>query len=80
MGLIAHPNLECGLTGLSPLKWLSGIRVQCLLPDVADTGIWLQNGTSSIQPPLMMSPENVSSFFLYAKLLLIYFPILPFLQ
>lgn len=43
----------------------SGIRVQCLLPDAVDTGIWLQNGSSSIQPPLMMSPENVSKFLLY---------------
>ena len=42
-----------------------GIRVQCLLPDAVDTDIWLQNGSSSIQPPLMMSSENVSKFLLY---------------
>jgi len=43
----------------------SGIRVQCLLPDAVNTDLWLQNGSTSIQPSLMMSSENVASVILY---------------
>jgi 3-oxoacyl-[acyl-carrier protein] reductase len=43
----------------------SGIRVQCLLPDAVNTDMWLQNGSSSIQPSLMMSADRVASVILY---------------
>lgn len=43
----------------------SGIRVQCLLPDAVNTDFWLQNGSSSIQPSLMMTSDRVASVILY---------------
>lgn len=44
---------------------LQGIRVQTVLPDAVETGLWDQSGTAAIRPRNMLSPENVASFILY---------------
>lgn len=43
----------------------SGVRVQALLPDAVDTGIWDQSGAVALKPRLMLSPERVAQFILY---------------
>lgn len=44
---------------------LQGIRVQTVLPDAVETGLWDQSGTAAIRPRNMLSPENVAGFILY---------------
>ncbi|KKN15301.1 hypothetical protein LCGC14_0987390 [marine sediment metagenome] len=42
-----------------------GVRVQTLLPDAVDTGLWAQAGTSGLKPRAMLTPERVAEVILY---------------
>lgn len=42
-----------------------GIRVQTLLPDAVDTGLWDQAGGSALKPRHMLSPARVAEVIVY---------------
>lgn len=42
-----------------------GVRVQSLLPDAVDTGIWAQSGTAALKPRAMLTPEHLGLFITY---------------
>ncbi|MGZ9809210.1 SDR family oxidoreductase [Pseudoroseicyclus sp. H15] len=42
-----------------------GVRVQTLLPDAVDTGLWDQSGTAALKPRAMLTPDNVGAFITY---------------
>jgi NAD(P)-dependent dehydrogenase (short-subunit alcohol dehydrogenase family) len=42
-----------------------GIRVQTLLPDAVDTGLWGQAGGTALKPRHMLSPERVAALIVY---------------
>ena len=42
-----------------------GIRVQTLLPDAVDTGLWGQAGGSALKPRNMLSPDRVAALIVY---------------
>lgn len=42
-----------------------GVRVQTLLPDAVDTGLWTQSGTAALKPPALLSPAQVADVILY---------------
>lgn len=42
-----------------------GIRVQTVLPDAVDTGLWAQSGNAAMKPPVMLSPERIASLIVY---------------
>lgn len=42
-----------------------GVRVQAVLPDAVDTGIWDQSGGLALKPRLMLAPERVAAFIAY---------------
>jgi NADP-dependent 3-hydroxy acid dehydrogenase YdfG len=42
-----------------------GVRVQTVLPDAVDTGLWSQNGTTALRPRDMLSPAEVAKFIIY---------------
>jgi len=42
-----------------------GVRVQTLLPDAVDTGLWGQSGTVALKPRAMLAPDRVAAFILY---------------
>lgn len=42
-----------------------GVRVQTVLPDAVDTGIWQQSGMAALKPRAMLQPEHVAAFILY---------------
>ena len=42
-----------------------GVRVQCLLPDAVDTGLWEQSGNLALKPRVMLTPDNVGAFIAY---------------
>lgn len=42
-----------------------GIRVQTVLPDAVDTGLWAQSGTSALKPRAMLKADHVAAFIAY---------------
>jgi NAD(P)-dependent dehydrogenase (short-subunit alcohol dehydrogenase family) len=42
-----------------------GVRVQTVLPDAVDTGLWDQSGTVALKPRAMLKPDHVAAFILY---------------
>ena len=42
-----------------------GIRVQTLLPDAVDTGLWGQSGGVALKPQAMLTPDRVAALLLY---------------
>lgn len=42
-----------------------GVRVQTVLPDAVDTGLWDQSVTAALKPRTMLSPDHVASFIHY---------------
>lgn len=42
-----------------------GIRVQTLLPDAVDTGLWSQTGGAALKPRALLAPERVAALILY---------------
>lgn len=42
-----------------------GVRVQTVLPDAVDTGLWDQSGTAALKPRTMLGPDQVASFIHY---------------
>ena len=42
-----------------------GIRVQTLLPDAVDTGLWGQAGGTALKPRTMLSPDRVAALIVY---------------
>ncbi|SMY09275.1 SDR family oxidoreductase [Flavimaricola marinus] len=42
-----------------------GIRVQTLLPDAVDTGLWGQAGGSALKPRHMLTPDRVAEVIVY---------------
>jgi NAD(P)-dependent dehydrogenase (short-subunit alcohol dehydrogenase family) len=42
-----------------------GVRVQTVLPDAVDTGLWDQSGTAALKPRTMLSPQHLASFIHY---------------
>ena len=42
-----------------------GIRVQTLLPDAVDTGLWGQSGGVALKPQAMLEPSRVAALLLY---------------
>lgn len=42
-----------------------GIRVQTLLPDAVDTGLWSQAGGTALKPRAMLAPERVAALIAY---------------
>jgi len=42
-----------------------GVRVQTVLPDAVDTGLWDQSGTTALKPRAMLTPDHVAAFILY---------------
>ena len=65
----AYAASKFGIVGLSESLaeevQREGVRVQCLLPDAVDTGIWEQSGGIALKPRLMLTPERVASFIAY---------------
>ncbi len=65
----AYVASKFGIVGLSESLaeevQREGVRVQCLLPDAVDTGIWEQSGGLALKPRLMLTPERVASFIAY---------------
>lgn len=54
---------KAGIIGLSEALaeevMRQGIRVQTLLPDAVDTGLWSQSGGSALKPQAMLAPERL---------------------
>lgn len=42
-----------------------GIRVQTLLPDAVDTGLWTQAGGAAMKPRVMLAPDRVAALIVY---------------
>ena len=42
-----------------------GIRVQTLLPDAVDTGLWSQSGNAALKPPVMLAPDRIAALIVY---------------
>ena len=42
-----------------------GIRVQTLLPDAVDTGLWSQSGGTALKPRNMLSPDRIGEIICY---------------
>lgn len=42
-----------------------GIRVQTLLPDAVDTGLWAQTGGAALKPRALLSPDRVAELIVY---------------
>jgi NAD(P)-dependent dehydrogenase (short-subunit alcohol dehydrogenase family) len=42
-----------------------GIRVQTVLPDAVDTGLWAQSGSSALKPRAMLKATHVAAFIAY---------------
>lgn len=42
-----------------------GVRVQTVLPDAVDTGLWDQSGTAALKPRAMLMPGQVAAFIAY---------------
>lgn len=42
-----------------------GVRVQAVLPDAVDTGLWDQSGTAALKPKSMLTPEHVAQYIAY---------------
>ena len=42
-----------------------GVRVQTVLPDAVDTGLWDQSGTAALKPRAMLQADHVAAFILY---------------
>lgn len=65
----AYSASKFGIIGLS--ESLSeevsrdGVRVQTVLPDAVDTGLWDQSGTVALKPQAMLQPDDVAAFILY---------------
>ncbi|MCE0505810.1 SDR family oxidoreductase [Roseivivax sp. GX 12232] len=39
-----------------------GVRVQTVLPDAVDTGLWSQSGTAALKPRAMLSADHVAEY------------------
>ena len=42
-----------------------GVRVQTLLPDAVDTGLWTQAGGAAMKPRAMLAPDRVAALIVY---------------
>jgi NAD(P)-dependent dehydrogenase (short-subunit alcohol dehydrogenase family) len=42
-----------------------GVRVQTLLPDAVDTGLWSQSGGTALKPRNMLTPDRVAALICY---------------
>lgn len=60
---------KAGIIGLSESLaeevMRQGIRVQTLLPDAVDTGLWAQSGGTALKPQAMLSPERLGALIAY---------------
>jgi NAD(P)-dependent dehydrogenase (short-subunit alcohol dehydrogenase family) len=60
---------KAGIIGLSEALaeevMRQGIRVQTLLPDAVDTGLWAQSGGTALKPQAMLSAERIAALILY---------------
>lgn len=65
----AYSSSKFGMLGLSESLaeevQREGVRVQSVLPDAVDTGLWDQSGTAALKPRAMLSPEQVARFIHY---------------
>ncbi|MBL4812913.1 MAG: SDR family oxidoreductase, partial [Rhodobacteraceae bacterium] len=65
----AYSASKFGIIGLSESLaeevQREGVRVQTVLPDAVDTGLWDQSGTAALKPRLMLTPEHVAQFICY---------------
>lgn len=60
---------KAGIIGLSESLaeevMRQGVRVQTLLPDAVDTGLWGQSGGTALKPQNMMSPDRLGTLIAY---------------
>lgn len=60
---------KAGIIGLSEALaeevMRQGIRVQTLLPDAVDTGLWGQSGGTALKPQNMLSPDRLGTLIAY---------------
>lgn len=60
---------KAGIIGLSESLaeevMRQGIRVQTLLPDAVDTGLWGQSGGTALKPQTMLSAERLGALIVY---------------
>ncbi|MHA6326663.1 SDR family oxidoreductase [Roseivivax sp. CAU 1753] len=64
-----YASSKFGIVGLSESLaeevQREGVRVQTVLPDAVDTGLWDQSGTAALKPRHMLTPERVAAFVHY---------------
>jgi NAD(P)-dependent dehydrogenase (short-subunit alcohol dehydrogenase family) len=60
---------KAGIIGLSEALaeevGRDNIRVQTLLPNAVDTGLWTQAGGAALKPPTMLPPERIADLIVY---------------
>ena len=60
---------KAGIVGLSEALaeevMRLGVRVQTLLPDAVDTGLWSQSGGTALKPQNMLSPDRLGALIAY---------------
>ncbi len=60
---------KAGIIGLSEALaeevGRENIRVQTLLPNAVDTGLWAQAGGAALKPPTMLPPERIADLIVY---------------
>lgn len=60
---------KAGIIGLSEALaeevMRQGIRVQTVLPDAVDTGLWAQSGGTALKPQVMLEPLHVAELIRY---------------
>lgn len=65
----AYSASKAGIIGLSEALaeevMRQGIRVQTILPDAVDTGLWTQSGGAALKPQAMLSPERIGALIVY---------------
>jgi len=60
---------KAGIIGLSEALadevQRDGVRVQTLLPDAVDTGLWTQSGGTALKPRVMLTADRVAALIVY---------------
>lgn len=65
----AYSASKAGIVGLSEALaeevMRQGIRVQTVLPDAVDTGLWAQSGSTALKPQSMLPADRIGALIVY---------------